>query len=460
MAFETEAFELRLHALVRHPDVGAEYLLNADEGLIEKKIVNPWLRGTPIVLGGAQFPPAESRVRIIQGRAVPEGGAYSRSDLWRIAKEHARDVTDRFIREPAGSAQAPSSPPEPTGDPRKVMVIHGRDAEARDAMFQLLRALSLNPLEWSSLVAETRTGTPYVGEVLDKAFAIARAAVVLLTPDEEVRLRPALQGQGDLAAPSLQARPNVFYEAGLAFGRFPERTIVVEAGEMREASDLGGRHAIRVRPGVEWRHDLADRLQTAGCDVDKSGRDWLSVGSFEGALDAALDAASPVTETRSEGDQKRLDALFRVLSRPAIRRIREEDFAAPWPDELTYPVDVFLNEMEGLEHEFDDSELEHRRVELRAAATAFVSAETHDGFPAERGDWRNTGWTSLELETDPKAYEVASARGLRIREAAHAFVDAHDALVRTAKGAGYDLDAIDAPAPRPPWRTDPNAGAA
>ena len=120
-----------------------------------------------------------------------------------------------------------------------------------------------------------------------------------------------------------------------------------------------------------------------------------------------------------------------------------------------------MNELDGIEHEFDTAELERRRVELRKTATAFAEAEALNGFPTTRGDdRRNTGSPSGELDTDPEAYATASLRSRTIRETAQAFATAHDDLLRDAKRAGYDLGAITSPAPRPPWETDPMLRAA
>jgi predicted nucleotide-binding protein len=182
-----------------------------------------------------------------------------------------------------------------TSDPRTVFVVHGRNEDARKAMLDFLRAIGLKPLEWSQAISATGEATPYIGHVLDTAFFIAQAVVVLMTPDDEAWLRKEFQTEHDADSekkPTGQARPNVLFEAGMAFGRHPKRTVLVEIGTLRPFSDVGGRHVLRLNNSSERRQDLAERLQTAGCAVDLSGRDWHTVGSFEVA----------VTEERDAGD--------------------------------------------------------------------------------------------------------------------------------------------------------------
>jgi predicted nucleotide-binding protein len=43
-------------------------------------------------------------------------------------------------------------------DPTKVFVVHGRNEKARIAMFAFLRAIGLQPIEWSEAVSLTGTG--------------------------------------------------------------------------------------------------------------------------------------------------------------------------------------------------------------------------------------------------------------------------------------------------------------
>ena len=163
---------------------------------------------------------------------------------------------------------------------RMVFVVHGRDENLRQAMFQFLRTINLHPMEWRELTASVGTGNPYVGEILDRAFELAQTVIIMLTPDEDVRLSSRLGGGEE----GLQARPNVLFEAGLAMGRNPLRTVIVEIGRVRPFSDIGGRHVVRLDDdavdSVARRQDLAQRLTQAGCKTSLSGTDWHSAGTF------------------------------------------------------------------------------------------------------------------------------------------------------------------------------------
>ncbi|MCU1695725.1 MAG: putative nucleotide-binding protein containing TIR-like domain [Mycobacterium sp.] len=170
----------------------------------------------------------------------------------------------------------------PTADPKKVFVVVGRNTAASDAMFSFLRALGLTPIEWGTAVRQTGSGSPYIGQVLDVGFAMAQAVVVLMTPDDVAHLRPEYARDEDdpEIQPMGQARPNVLFEAGMAFGRHPDRTILVELGSLRQFTDVGGRHTVRLTNDFAARNELANRLETADCDVDRSGSDWTRVGDF------------------------------------------------------------------------------------------------------------------------------------------------------------------------------------
>lgn len=203
-----------------------------------------------------------------------------------------------------------------SGTARTVFAIHGRNERLRSELFTFLRAAGLDPLEWSEAVQLTEKGSPYIGEILDCAFEEAAAVVVLLSPDDVVRLSDELLRESDgpnEREPRLQPRPNVIFEAGMAFGRYPERTILVSVGRPKDFSDVAGRHVVHLSNDPENRLDLLSRLETAGCAVRSSERrDWLAQGDFE------LDLSSSPGDLRSGSASKELNEteaeILRVLA--------------------------------------------------------------------------------------------------------------------------------------------------
>lgn len=166
-------------------------------------------------------------------------------------------------------------------DPRSVFVIHGRNERAHEALFAFLRSIDLAPIEWSEAISVTGTASPYIGDVLDAAFRRAQAVVVLQTPDDVAHLHESRTYPGDPETqPQMQRRPNVLYEAGMAIGRNPERTVMVELGQMKVFSDIHGRHAVRLDNSVAKRQDLPMRLRNAGCAVNLDGTSGHTAGDL------------------------------------------------------------------------------------------------------------------------------------------------------------------------------------
>lgn len=173
-------------------------------------------------------------------------------------------------------------------DPKKVFVVHGRNDKARKAMFSFLRSIGLHPIEWLEAISYTSNGAPYIGEILDHAFNVAQAVVVLVTGDDYAMVNPELAHKNDPEYETNltpQARPNVLFEAGLALGRHPKRTVIVELGQNRPFSDIAGLHVVKLTDNVKTRHELAIKLKNAGCHVDIDNKnDWINEGEFENAL--------------------------------------------------------------------------------------------------------------------------------------------------------------------------------
>jgi len=164
-----------------------------------------------------------------------------------------------------------------------VFIVHGRNEKLRRSLYAFLRSVGLQPIEWHKAIELTGKPSPYVSEILDTAFREAVAIVVLLSPDDEAKLKTEFIKQSDPIHEKRltgQARPNVLFEAGMAFGRNPDATVLVQIGEIRPFSDIGGRHVVNLSNATESRQELITKLANAGCNVDARGTDWHSEGDF------------------------------------------------------------------------------------------------------------------------------------------------------------------------------------
>ena len=135
----------------------------------------------------------------------------------------------------------------------------------------------------------------------------AQAIVVLCTPDDEARLHERYSKPDDLGYESEftgQARQNVTWEGGMAYGRYRERTVIVQIGSLRPMSDTAGLHALRFDGSVERRKDFGDRLESAGCPVDRSGERWLSVGDWPTVMASLGEDVQLSSSSGSESHQK------------------------------------------------------------------------------------------------------------------------------------------------------------
>lgn len=195
----------------------------------------------------------------------------------------ARHTSPAMSKSVVGKRPPAKAPARKATNPKKVFVVHGRDEARRKAMFAFLRSIGLNPIEWSKGVKDTGSASPYNGQVVDAMLSQAVAVVVLLTPDDLAYLRDDLirSSDEDFESKAMpQARPNVLFEAGMAFGYRPDHTIIVQFGKLRPFSDIAGRNIIHMDDSAKQRSELANRLGNAGADVDTSGTDWYTEGDF------------------------------------------------------------------------------------------------------------------------------------------------------------------------------------
>jgi predicted nucleotide-binding protein len=179
---------------------------------------------------------------------------------------------------------------EPAAEPvravpkgKRVFVVYGRNQKIRTAAFGFLRSLELEPIEWHQAVEATGNPAPHISEVLERGFSMANAAVVLLTPDDVARLREEFRRPEDPTYEcdlTPQPRPNVLFEAGMAFARFPRSTLLVQVGAMRPFSDIAGIHLLVMDDSYEKRKEFVRRLKMADCDVNDGGTGWHTEGTF------------------------------------------------------------------------------------------------------------------------------------------------------------------------------------
>ena len=296
-----------------------EWEFDLNRGRLEERFIECYRMGRDIGIRGKWFGPRDiERMQIWRSglraeeltsredQAIADSGLISFTSVGRPTgvSRHGVEVTSEFIQGRPGYGRAEtgasevasverdsatreaahgSVTSEELGNERRVFVVHGRDEQNRKAMFAFLRSIDLDPIEWSEARRATGRPMPYIGDILDRAFSMARAVVVLLTPDDEARLREAFRTEGDPRHETDltgQARPNVLFEAGMAMGRHPERTILVECGRLRPFTDIAGLHVVRFDSDSTTRQELAHRLEDAGCRINLQGTDWHAAGEF------------------------------------------------------------------------------------------------------------------------------------------------------------------------------------
>lgn len=171
-------------------------------------------------------------------------------------------------------------------DPKKVFIIHGRNKDAKVAIEHFLKALKLEPIDFDELAADLG-GTPFVGDIVRAGMERARGIIGLFTPDEFSALRPDFRQKNDnkVDIQRWQARPNVIFEAGMAYGMAPDNTILVTLGsEVSLFSDVSGIHILRLDNTPASRGSFRQKLIGIKCDVDQRTNAWTDPsrsGDFE-----------------------------------------------------------------------------------------------------------------------------------------------------------------------------------
>jgi hypothetical protein len=214
----------------------------------------------------------------------------------------------------------------------------------------------------------TGKASPYIGEILEAAFNHAQAAVVLLSPDDEARLRADLLQSDDPPGERMlagQARPNVLFEAGMAFASHPNQTVLVQLGQVKPFSDVAGRHVVKMDNSVQKRQEFALKLRTAGCSVNMEGTDWHTSGDLTPPIQSSqtplsqTDQGTPqdpkpphseaIRRIEAVGLPKRTSNLVSLRPLPTPRRVVADESdtwreVGPHDDGLLGAIAIFRNE--------------------------------------------------------------------------------------------------------------------
>lgn len=167
-------------------------------------------------------------------------------------------------------------------DRRKIFVVHGRDLASRDALFDFLRSLGLQPIEWSEALRSTKIGSPSILEVVSSGMDFPQVIIVLLTPDDKGGTKTRYQWNDPVDERMFAGQPrlNVVFEAGRALAILPKDTIFVRRGRIRRFTDIDGLSMYTLGPNVQWRAELRQCLIDHDCEVNQSSTSWLQAGDF------------------------------------------------------------------------------------------------------------------------------------------------------------------------------------
>lgn len=183
--------------------------------------------------------------------------------------------------------EKPSKKPITTVTNNSVFVVHGRDTQLNADMFAFLRAIGLNPLEWTQAVKAAKGTNPHVDDIIEGAMDKVQGVIVMFSPDEQARLKAefcsgAEDRRKQVNVLNGQPRPNVIFEAGLALGRHSRKTLLVQVGDIRDISDIAGKHMVYLSNDAASRKEFAQRLKSKlKLQVDLTGDQWLKDGDFD-----------------------------------------------------------------------------------------------------------------------------------------------------------------------------------
>ncbi len=271
---KSKAIERLRKALNEIPELGK---LSTDSPEFKK-----WQRNTAVAIGrtfgteGTQV--SEFDNISFFARSVPPPILKSELTGWRVKRENERQQSyvkgldssasllesmieeiEEYWEDDNKEQGSFSLPKDERIDATKVFVVHGRDDSTRQAVARFIEKLDLEPVILDEQADKGRT----IIEKFEQEADEVRFAVILLTPDDEGRLR------SEEAELKPRARQNVIFELGYfrrALG--PNRVCALKKGEVETPSDYDGVIYIPLDDAGGWKMGLIRELKAAGFDVD------------------------------------------------------------------------------------------------------------------------------------------------------------------------------------------------
>jgi len=141
--------------------------------------------------------------------------------------------------------------------PNEVFVVHGRDKAQLNEVCLVMKQLGLKPVVLMEKADRGRTIIEKFEQHSDVGYA-----VVLMTPDDEGRLR----GTGNL---NPRVRQNVIFELGFFYGKLGRQNVCAILKEGAEfPSDIQGVIYKVADPAGAWKLELAKEMKDAGIEID------------------------------------------------------------------------------------------------------------------------------------------------------------------------------------------------
>lgn len=255
---DADALHVYLHSGgVFSGDDAAAWDLN--EATVQERFMEPRSRGEQVWVKGKSFDWDSAEFRVFEGPRTSDIPDFVSSLGPPVYEMNGvlREVTDRFVTGPPGDTTETAAATAIPGD--AVFIVHGHDEGRKEALARFTSAV-LPDAPVLVLHEQANAGRTLI-EKLEGTASQARFAIILLTADDEGRVRG-----GDL---SPRGRQNVVFEMGFFFGKFGRQHVAVlyEPG-VELPSDLSGVAYIELDIPGAWKIELAREMRAAGLTPD------------------------------------------------------------------------------------------------------------------------------------------------------------------------------------------------